>query len=310
MADKMQQHAKGNNNEKKKGGPRNKNPRSHSKPRMNLDSFSELSIGSSSGNVQNSMLQALECPVCHDPMIAEIFLCETGHSICKACSLKLIPPICPLCNQKITLQRNFAFEQMAKTMMVPCVNNQFGCKFNALPEAIPSHFESCLFRQVLCPLGNIMNTCAWNGNYNQLMSHMKQNHSENVSFAFDKEVSLDKSILSTAYSDIKVMNKNVTLFLFHVHIDVYEKIAYFALQYYGCKQEANKWKYTMIVYLKSDTAKKIEISEMCMSDKTEVKEIFKTGRCVAIPLLVLKNFVNPRDGKIMFKINANSHKKE
>ncbi|KAF5298611.1 hypothetical protein FQR65_LT09706 [Abscondita terminalis] len=54
-----------------------------------------------------------ECPVCFEPVSAQILLCVTGHSFCVACT-KLIK-VCPLCTKQMTTIRNLTLERAMQT---------------------------------------------------------------------------------------------------------------------------------------------------------------------------------------------------
>lgn len=77
------------------------------------DDHVKLSLSSDSIQpcCKDIFLQAIECPICFVPMSSEIYLCDTGHSICKTC--KLGTSTCPIC-RTYTFQgaRNYALESL------------------------------------------------------------------------------------------------------------------------------------------------------------------------------------------------------
>nr|XP_023012617.1 uncharacterized protein LOC111502707 [Leptinotarsa decemlineata] len=63
-----------------------------------------------------------ECPICMEYMIAPIFICQDGHSICSNCKWK--GKTCSTCQSGIGSSRNFSLENLANILKVPGSNQK------------------------------------------------------------------------------------------------------------------------------------------------------------------------------------------
>ncbi|VEN42207.1 unnamed protein product [Callosobruchus maculatus] len=90
-----------------------------------------------------SLTERLECPVCKNYMHSKIFICPTGHSICKKCR-KMIKT-CPLCKCTMGTTRNYTLEDIAETLEVPCHNDYNGCQFVGQVAETIQHETICGF---------------------------------------------------------------------------------------------------------------------------------------------------------------------
>nr|CAH7735474.1 unnamed protein product [Callosobruchus chinensis] len=90
-----------------------------------------------------SVTERLECPVCKNYMNTTIFICPTGHSLCKQCRESI--KTCPLCNCTIGTTRNYTLEDIAETLEVPCHNKCNGCQFVGQVAETIQHESLCWF---------------------------------------------------------------------------------------------------------------------------------------------------------------------
>eukprot|EP00088_Acartia_fossae_P018458 TRINITY_DN20674_c0_g1_i1.p1 TRINITY_DN20674_c0_g1~~TRINITY_DN20674_c0_g1_i1.p1 ORF type:complete len:136 (+),score=17.62 TRINITY_DN20674_c0_g1_i1:102-509(+) len=60
-----------------------------------------------------SIEDSLECPVCRDQVVGEVYQCHAGHVMCSHCRSRLLT--CPVCRSLLTLPaiRNRALERLS-----------------------------------------------------------------------------------------------------------------------------------------------------------------------------------------------------
>lgn len=120
-----------------------------------------------------SLLKSLECPICLEYMIAEISLCESGHSVCQKCKDQLNPARCPTCRRGFTTGRNYALEDIASTTPFPCKYK--GCDVQLQGKDMKNHLLKCDFRTETCILS--FDKCTWKGTRKEIREHILDVHS-------------------------------------------------------------------------------------------------------------------------------------
>uniref|UniRef100_A0A0D3E845 RING-type domain-containing protein n=1 Tax=Brassica oleracea var. oleracea TaxID=109376 RepID=A0A0D3E845_BRAOL len=60
-------------------------------------------------------LEVLDCPICTEPLIAPIFQCDNGHTVCSICCPKLRNK-CPFCALPIGDKRCRAMEKVFESI--------------------------------------------------------------------------------------------------------------------------------------------------------------------------------------------------
>uniref|UniRef100_A0AAR5PZR5 RING-type E3 ubiquitin transferase n=2 Tax=Dendroctonus ponderosae TaxID=77166 RepID=A0AAR5PZR5_DENPD len=123
-------------------------------------------------DIDEDFLSELECPVCNEFMIAPIFICLTGHSLCNVCKPKI--KLCPTCKCHFTKGRNFTLEKLAAKIKYPCTNRTIGCHFVSTSDLIRSHENVCEFSNTDC-----FYHCGWKLPLADLANHLKNNHRTN-----------------------------------------------------------------------------------------------------------------------------------
>lgn len=122
-----------------------------------------------------NLLRELECPICQDYMLAPIYVCSLGHSICGDCKIKL--KNCPTCLSEYGDTRNYTLENMLQLIKFPCQNHQHGCEFNGSTIAIRQHRDNCKFEYIQCPTSH---NCDWKGTVQLLLIHLKSKHDKDI----------------------------------------------------------------------------------------------------------------------------------
>lgn len=113
-----------------------------------------------------------ECPVCYDYVHPPIIQCDSGHLICANCRPKV--HFCPSCRGPLGSIRNLAMEKVAETIAFPCRFNSHGCPKRLFYCERRCHEEHCEFRPYPCPVPGA--SCKWQGNLEEVTSHLHQQH--------------------------------------------------------------------------------------------------------------------------------------
>lgn len=128
--------------------------------------------------LNEKLLSDLECPVCFQYMNFPIYMCDSGHSICKVCKDKLTN--CPTCTQQLRDSRNYTLEKISEHVLYPCKFKQDGCNFMANFQDLSIHEHSCTAFKAnsgnFWCMFNSMNSCPWVGDINKFSQHLKVSH--------------------------------------------------------------------------------------------------------------------------------------
>ncbi|KAH0858461.1 hypothetical protein HID58_086722, partial [Brassica napus] len=81
-------------------------------------------------------LEVLDCPICTEPLIAPIFQCDNGHTVCSICCPKLRNK-CPFCALPIGVKRCRAMEKVFESISIPC--SVLGCTKNVCYGELSAH---------------------------------------------------------------------------------------------------------------------------------------------------------------------------
>lgn len=122
----------------------------------------------------DSVQNACECPICLEYFKDMIYICESGHSVCNMCAPRLT--VCPSCKRKMTLVRNFNFEELVRSVM------ECALFFEITNNNIEKTFESP------CPFDK----CNVSVEIKDMINHLFTSHNKNTikcekSFSFKLE---------------------------------------------------------------------------------------------------------------------------
>ncbi|KAL1226047.1 E3 ubiquitin-protein ligase SINA-like 7 [Cardamine amara subsp. amara] len=180
-----------------------------------LENQSSLSIGENNYNNCSAKfldLEALDCPICTDPLTTTILQCENGHIACSTCCNKLRNK-CPSCALPIGHIRCRAMERVLEAVIVQCPNAKFGCTQKFSYGKKLTHEKECTFSLCSCPARN----CNYAGYFKDLFTHFFIIHygetGYNYQFIFGK--SLEVCFELTDYTSI-VMKEYIDSLLFVV----------------------------------------------------------------------------------------------
>lgn len=140
---------------------------------VNISSKTLVSVDS----IEQDILCELECPICLEYMVPPIYQCQTGHSICGSCKIKVSE--CSLCKQPVQDIRNFGLEKITSRIKYHCKYRDFDCNFISTANDIKQHETVCKFGPYNCPFVGY-EPCTWNGNFADIMEHVHAVHGDNV----------------------------------------------------------------------------------------------------------------------------------
>eukprot|EP00467_Chlorarachnion_reptans_P003237 CAMPEP_0114519094 /NCGR_PEP_ID=MMETSP0109-20121206/18810_1 /TAXON_ID=29199 /ORGANISM="Chlorarachnion reptans, Strain CCCM449" /LENGTH=286 /DNA_ID=CAMNT_0001699791 /DNA_START=155 /DNA_END=1012 /DNA_ORIENTATION=- len=124
--------------------------------------------------------KVLECPVCVQHFLGEIYLCVAGHSVCEQCHKKLHEKtgmgeyngLCPICRGPFSGARNFTLEDIIPLVALPCPYKENDCPFVGKGKARLEHKETCIHRPIRCLFHRCYPDCQWYGNPSNLLEHL------------------------------------------------------------------------------------------------------------------------------------------
>ena len=245
-------------------------------------------------DVSEGVLSELECPVCAEYMLPPIELCKNGHNICSNCRRKLKK--CPTCRQEFVSIRNLALENLTKGIKYLCTNRKFGCKEKHTVDFIRTHQDVCPYAPYMCPFIN-EKKCAWTDVLSNMKRHLLECHSEEARVQ-GEETNL---IINTDSMEIKGC-KVVFAYneIFYVHILRRMNNYYIAVRYVGTSENASKYGYR-ISFTKVDDVESIAVCHVTHSVSEDLDQIYESGNCFNLPLVVLKRFVT-HDANLPYKL--------
>lgn len=126
----------------------------------------------------SQLLCDLKCPGCTVRLQPPIWICETGHSICRICHFTL--NACPICEKKMTDIRSHTLERLSNKFQFPCKNLRNGCNVRLPMELMKWHEEKCIFKKTSCFMGKVWHDCTWVGREDEWLSHCKEKHNQKI----------------------------------------------------------------------------------------------------------------------------------
>lgn len=115
-----------------------------------------------------------ECPICYNLGRPPIRTCMSGHLVCSEC-IEKIDNWCPTCRGAMGVHKNLILDNLAHLLTYPCLHSFNGCNVSNKLSAIINHEQVCPFRPCVCPYTDF--GCEWKGEPDQLITHLKSNHS-------------------------------------------------------------------------------------------------------------------------------------
>lgn len=149
-----------------------------------------INVQFSTDSIPKNIADVLECPICNELMKSKIYLCNSGHSICNNCKLKLNN--CPTCKEPYDANmrmRNYLAEEILSLYRIT-LNCQFpNCHFQGSFDQVDTHEENCVHKMHVCPICN--EEC---GGYDKIKNHFNEKHE--LSYTDGDEVTFQKLITS------------------------------------------------------------------------------------------------------------------
>lgn len=225
-------------------------------------------------DLDQGLLQELECPVCLECMVPPITMCENGHNICPKCKPKLNN--CPSCTKPFLQVRNLALESLSRQAI-----NQQGSQ---LPARLPQNVE--------CPFASISkDTCPWKGPATGIKNHVKVFHN-NLNDTLEANGIF--TVFLTGLSPTQQYRKAVFIAdeLFYIYWRIKDCNFYCAVFYLGEQEKSSNYKYRFVLTTESDN-RKISMSFPTRSILENLEELLQSGDCVVLNYNTLLNFLHP-----------------
>ncbi|CAH1176934.1 unnamed protein product [Phaedon cochleariae] len=91
--------------------------------------------------VVDLLRKQLQCPICMEYMVGNIYNCQKGHVACSVCKIQLTE--CPSCLTKIGKSRCFPLENLADEIVLACLFSGNGCDFTGKLKLLSQHEKHC-----------------------------------------------------------------------------------------------------------------------------------------------------------------------
>jgi Seven in absentia protein family len=113
---------------------------------------------------------SLECPICLEFFSSVIYQCDSGHSLCETCCLRVTS--CPLCKSQVGKRlRNLLLEEQLTKVTSKCRFES--CNYLMKLCEKTQHEQICLYNpQCHCLLQN----CKWSGHKGKFLEHLSEKH--------------------------------------------------------------------------------------------------------------------------------------
>ena len=113
---------------------------------------------------------SLQCPICMDFFSSIIYQCDSGHSLCEICCLKI--SICPLCKSPVGKKlRNLLLEEQLTRVIAKCRFEKCETLMELFKKTF--HEKSCSFNpECQC----LLQHCKWSGNKANFLEHLLERH--------------------------------------------------------------------------------------------------------------------------------------
>ena len=247
------------------------------------------------GDLEQSLLTELECPVCLDYMVPPITLCANGHNICDICMPKI--PQCPTCRHQFLNVRNVALEKLARQVKYPCSYQKFGCEEVLVHDMVREHQHRCHYRPQTCPVYKHPNVeCSWTGSYNDIKEHLMEEHHDGCYEYVDGNFRVLENIKPYMILSQFVFALNEVFFLrFQVNSDT----LYTVLLYIGPAENAAKYKYN-VKFVNKDDTESVTVMQLTRSFDENLDDILKSGNCVKLHFDMVSR-LETKEGGLKYK---------
>lgn len=223
-------------------------------------------------------LENFECPICSEYMIPPIYVCGTGHSICKICRPRLL--VCPSCQCPLQNTRNFAMEKLAATLNYPCQNQAKGCTFIDTYDKVAIHEYSCMIDNTSrCVL-----KCSWTGSVLDMVKHLISAHPKDI---FYTNKLIRRNLADSITTTYQVFSQDDEVFRFACKHSTTTGPVKFAVQHFTSLKST--YKFVLSFIDQTNQGMIFSINHSCYSFTELPSDSFK--KCIALPLDVLEPFI-------------------
>lgn len=247
--------------------------------------------------LEQSLLNELECPVCMEYMRPPITLCGNSHNICNTCKPKVEQ--CPTCTEPFTSMRNLTLEKLAEEVKYPCTYRKYGCRETYNFNAIGEHQDSCQYAPQICPVTKIeTETCGWSGNFSEMKKHLGEAHENNC-----LPVSCLQPIFLSDVDDSKVSfrflfyDDEIFFCRFRIKDDLFRGV----VNYVGPAQKEPKYRYKIKLF--NEETQEVVSFRLALKNFTECDvDPLDSGNCVTVHRDLINGFRN-KQGEVVTWIN-------
>jgi hypothetical protein len=195
-----------------------------------------------------------------------------------------------------------ALEKLAVKVECPCRNEPYGCTLNFPISLISQHHNVCEYVPLGCPLRKVL-TCRWTGPFKEMKDHATHDHRGWITdMSGIKHFCIKKFNKNNKYCRIIYVKNNI----FYQQFEVIDNAFYYVIQCVGSEEIGSKFRYEFVLGNDDD---RISVCNISSSNKVDVEDIYKSGKCVKLYYDTLERFLDKKknlefDVQI-FKIKVN-----
>ena len=259
---------------------------------------------SESTDLEQNLLNHLECPVCYELIRPPITMCVNGHNICNICKQQVSD--CPKCKEEFVSARNLALEDLARQVMYPCKYRSNGCTENFNLDKIVVHEATCRYIPQVCPVAKLgIGICSWSGSYNDIKAHLEENHFEECCEYVEGDCKFTFRLAGDMiYPRFLFAYNEIFFFLFQQKDErfkcVLEKMFSAVLLYIGPSENASKYKYR-VEFVNEDDTHGFAVWHLARSSDEDLDDLYKSGKYVKFHCELLIPLVDEEDN-VKFKL--------
>lgn len=253
-------------------------------------------------------LLKLKCTVCLVlPDKETVYICDFDHKVCGNCAFESGVTVCAVngCFGKVTIIQNPLLNIMANSNrereMISCI--YAGCTLNFTRNDLPFHIKECQYREFNC-IGETMGIwkCQWKGLPTTIDNHFEIGHPEVKDFFTDFQDSLVPFDSENIIGTINLIEAFSRIFVFYYQSHSIKKLIHFAIILIGSSSDAENFYYKFKIKSPNERFRNIKFVENVFNDKTDIRDICGSGRCVTLTHETIKQHLCENNINFRFMI--------
>ena len=195
-------------------------------------------------DLNQNLVEHLECPICMNYLTPPIYQCLNGHPICNNCKPNVYN--CPTCKEKNIYSRMLILEKVYNDLRFPCSFKEFGCDALLNQKSLKNHEDDCVYQSIECPMKC---GCSWKDIVELLYLHLVSDDHKDAKYVLvEKEFScLSSHKFNARLNEDFIQHIVIGLKVFCLIIEFKKERILAGIKFYGPKSSAKKYKYKITI---------------------------------------------------------------